>query len=132
MHTIKRTIRFYDSDPAGVLFFGNLFRYLHAAYEDFLIKNNLKKYFTSEKILLPVIHSEADFHKPLKPFDTVTINVRVSGVKESSYEINYEVYNNREELAAKGRTVHVVVDADFKKIKIPDDLRRLLELHLIQ
>jgi YbgC/YbaW family acyl-CoA thioester hydrolase len=132
MHVVKRTIRFYDSDPAGVLFFGNLFGYFHSAYEDFLASSHLKEYFTGERILLPVIHSEADFHKPLRPFDTVTINLSVANIKESSYEINYEVYNEREELAAKGRTVHIAVDADFKKIKIPDDLRQLLELHLIQ
>lgn len=131
MHKFKQTIRFYDSDPAGVLFYGNLHRYLHAAYEDFLTSNELKKYFAGNEILLPVIHAEADFYKPIKPFDDVTINMGVSSIKESSYEINYEVYNDRKELAAKGRTVHVVVDANFRKIKIPEDLRQLLGLHLI-
>ncbi|MGK9476258.1 acyl-CoA thioesterase [Melioribacter sp. OK-6-Me] len=132
MHKFKQTIRFYDSDPAGVLFYGNLHRYLHAAYEDFLVSNELKKYFTGNEILLPVIHSEADFYKPLIPFDAVTINVTVTKLRDSSYEISYEVFNEKEELVATGRTVHIAVDTNFKKMKIPDDLRKVLKLHLIQ
>lgn len=131
MYTAKLKTYFFDADPAGIIFFGNLFKYLHTAYEDFMKSLNMKRnFFFDDDYVLPILHTEADYFLPLKIGDELKIEVHVSKIKKSSFELNYKVYRQNDELAANAKTVHVCVSkSNFKKSDMPKELYDKLKNH---
>lgn len=121
-------INFFDCDPAGIMFFGNIFKVAHSAYEELLQKENLKRdYFMDSEYAIPLVHSEADFIKSIFPGENVTVQLAVTALKESSFELGYEVMNTNGELCARVKTVHVSVKKqDWQKSALPEDLKECL------
>jgi 1,4-dihydroxy-2-naphthoyl-CoA hydrolase len=121
MFTVKRKINFYDCDAAGVLFFARIYELCHSAYEELIAGFNLEEdYWDNDDYIVPIIKSEASYHKPIKYGETITIEIKVVQLKSSSFELNYECINEKGEITDKVRTVHVCVDKkDWKKRELP-------------
>jgi 1,4-dihydroxy-2-naphthoyl-CoA hydrolase len=134
MFTARVKVYFYDADPAGIIFYASLFKYVHAAYEDFLRSLNTgRDYFFDREYILPIMHAEADYVQPIKVADELEIEVYVSLIKKSSFEISYKFFKDGNKLAALAKTVHVcVLKEKFIKIELPDDLHTKLSAHLSQ
>ena len=133
MFQTKERLNFYDCDPAGIIFYANLLRIAHTSYEKFLadISSNRNLFFDKE-LVLPIIHCEADYYKPLKAFDEIDVFVLVKEARENSFELNYK-FEIDNELFAEAKTVHVCVDKNtFKKTNLPADLKDELRKHLIE
>ena len=131
MFTVKRRINFYDCDPAGILFFAKLFEISHSVYEEMIdsFKFNMN-YWNNEKFAVPIIKTNGEYLKPLKPGDEIKINLSVTLLKENSFQLTYEWVNSGGEIAATARTVHVFVDkSKWKKVSIPDEINKKLESH---
>lgn len=120
-------VNFFDTDPGGIIFYANLFKIMHIAYERFLSNvNSAVNYFKNENIILPIIHSEADFVSPIRIHQLLTIEITVTQLKKSSFELSYLIKDDTSVLKASGKTVHVAVDKKtFKKIDLPMDLNEL-------
>ena len=131
MFTLKRKINFYDCDPAGILFYARLFEINHSVYEEMINSFKLKEnYWFNDKFVVPIIKTDGAYFKPLKGGVTVTVNLSVTLLKENSFELTYEWMDEKGELAAKARTVHVFVDKkSWKKIPIYDEIKNSLESH---
>lgn len=132
MFSTKVKVYFYDADPAGIIFYASLFKYVHAAYEEFLRNLHTERnYFFDTDYILPIIHAEADYVKPIKVGDELRIDVQVSALKNSSFEISYRFYMNDNQFAAIAKTVHVCVDKNaFKKIELPGEFYEKLKINL--
>ncbi len=132
MFQYKRRINFYDCDPAGILFYGRIFQLCHEAYEAMIESFNLKdNYWVNENFIVPIIHSEAKYRKPLLAGETVELEITVTNLKDSSFELTYICKNNKGEVTNNVRTVHVFVNkSDWKKTKIVEDVRLGLKGYL--
>lgn len=130
-HT-KERLSFYDCDPAGIIFYASLLKIAHTAYEKFLtqiIPN--RNFFFDEELVLPIIHCEADYYKPLKAFDEIDVSVTVKEVKDNSFELNYK-FEIDKKLYAEAKTVHVCVDKmKFEKTNLPKQLKSKLNEKLM-
>jgi YbgC/YbaW family acyl-CoA thioester hydrolase len=133
MFSIKKRITFYDCDPAGIFFFARVYELSHSAYEEMIESFNLKEdYWTNENFIVPIIKSEASYHKPIKYSELVTVEISVSNLRQSSFELLYEIKNNEGEICTKVKTVHVFVDKEtWKKTEIVEDIRNGFAKHLI-
>ncbi|MBT8379470.1 MAG: acyl-CoA thioesterase [Ignavibacteria bacterium] len=131
MFTIKRRINFFDCDPAGILFYAKLFEINHSTYEEMIESFNLKNdYWDSETFVVPIIKTDGEYLKPVKAEDQISINLSVTLLKENSFELTYEWFNNGGEIVAKARTVHIFLDKEsWSKINIPEDIRAVLQSH---
>lgn len=128
-------VRFFECDPAGIIFFGNVYHMAHIGFEEFLlhIDVNLEN-FSTHKFLLPIVHSEADYIKPLKFNDFVTIEIFINHIGKHSFSITYQLTNyETKDICAIVKTTHVVVDKDtFKKVPIYSSLKSKLYDFLIE
>lgn len=125
----KITIPFHDIDAAGIVFFAHLFRYAHEAYEHFMsaIGHSLADVINEGNYLLPLVHAEADYKKPLHHNETVTIELVVKKLGDTSYILHYRFLAADDQLRAEVETVHVTLDAkNHQPVSIPDSLRRAL------
>ncbi len=132
MFTIKSKIYFYDCDPAGIMFFANVYRLAHSAYETFMKNLNTERnFFYDNDLVLPIFHSEADYFIPLKTDDEIEIQVNVSQLRNSSFELSYNI-NIDDKIAAQVKTVHVCVKKDgFTKTELPEVLTKKLKNYLV-
>lgn len=115
--TYTRTVRFQDTDAAGVVYFANVLAMCHEAYEASLAASgiNLKAFFSNPQVAFPIIHASVDFYRPMFAGDRLMIQLTPKQVTGDEFEIAYQVFLAVEELAgrsaAKAVTEHVCIDA---------------------
>lgn len=127
--TDQYTVKLHDADAAGVVFFANVFRIAHDAYERFLAQAGYRfpERLAAGDFLLPIAHAEADYLHPLRVGDAVEIAASVTEVGESSFAVRFRLTAEDGSLRAKVKTVHVAVDGrTFKTIPLPEDFRKRL------
>ncbi len=124
MYQTNVKVYFYDADPAGIIFYASIFKFAHYAYEDLMRSFNLKRnYFFDDELILPIIHTQADYFSPIKVGEKLLISVTASQLRDNSFELSYKFTDENDLIRASAKTVHVCVRKDnFKKIKLPDDL----------
>ncbi|GAB4296005.1 MAG: hypothetical protein Kow0098_18870 [Ignavibacteriaceae bacterium] len=131
MFIYNTKIKFTDCDPAGVMFFGKIFEICHNAYQEMIDSFNLKEdFWTSKKFAVPIIHSEADYLKPLVTGDKIVIEITVSNLKSFMFDLYYECKNEKGEICDRIRTTHVFIDpVTRKKIEMDEELLEKLKIH---
>ncbi|RKX21639.1 MAG: hypothetical protein DRP45_12105, partial [Candidatus Zixiibacteriota bacterium] len=100
MYTHETTVRLYDTDAAGWLFFGNHFRIAHAAYEAFMQENErgLGDLIRKGTILLPIVHASADYHQPSYVGDRITVEISAERISEHSFTLLHTLRGAKREL----------------------------------
>lgn len=133
MFTVKRRINFFDCDPAGIIFYSRLFDFCHSAYEQLIQSFELDEdYWDNPVYVVPIIHTECDYYKPIKYGDEIEIRLSVSNLKNSSFELTYHLLFNNEKCAVV-KTVHVFVSReDWNKMNIPDNIMIGLQRQLAE
>ena len=113
--TYARTVRFQDTDAAGVVYFVNVLAMCHEAYEASLATSgiNLKAFFSNSEVAFPIIHASVDLYRPLFAGDRLTIQLTSKQVAGDGFEIAYQVFSGEVagRSAAKAVTKHVCIDA---------------------
>jgi len=132
MFISKKKISFYDCDPAGILFFARIYQLCHFAYEDLIESFRLEEdYWNNDNYVVPILNSEAHYRKPIKYGETITIEIKVSKLKSSSFELEYSCLNNKSEVCTDVRTVHIFVDkSTWKKCEMKKEIKDGLEKYL--
>lgn len=133
MITSKKKINFYDCDPAGILFYGNIFFFCHSAYEELIASFNFEtNYWQNEDFVTPIINTNAEYIKPFKYGDSVNVELVVTDLRSSSFELSYKCLNQSNEVCALVKTVHVFVDKkSWKKVELIPEIKDGLTAHLI-
>lgn len=123
MFTTNYKITFSETDPGGILFFAEFLKIAHVTYERFFSNLELSRnYFLDDKYILPIVHTNADYISPVKFGDELVCEVSVGNIGSTSFELNYTL-NNKDQIAAKIQTKHVVVlKEEFCKTEIPAEL----------
>lgn len=124
-------VRLHDVDHAGVLFFARLFVHAHDAYETFMAQLGLDLCaMISSGERLPIVHASADYFRPLRHGEQISINLEIETLGESSFTVAY-AFNSAAGLLASVRTVHVYLDPQANtSTALPPTLRRLLQPYL--
>jgi 1,4-dihydroxy-2-naphthoyl-CoA hydrolase len=134
-HRSTISVRFQDVDAGGVLFFGRIFDYLHAAYEEWIESAGVDKahYFARAEYLVPIAHAEADYRSPIRHGERVHVAIEVARVGRASFQLRYRVEGPSGDLRVEASTIHAFVDrATMKPIPIPDALRTFFQSHLVE
>ncbi|MBE9078128.1 acyl-CoA thioesterase [Romeria aff. gracilis LEGE 07310] len=112
-----RSIRFEETDAAGVMYFANLLALCHEAYEASLAAAgfDLRQFFSDASnpdnaIAVPIVHTAADFYRPLYCGDRVTVCLSPRQLGPDSFEIDYRLQRDAQSLA-RALTRHVCIQA---------------------
>jgi len=76
----------------------------------------------------PILASiDCQFRKPLFYPGQITVYSKVDEIKNTSFRIQYEIYNDRKEIAAEAKDIIVLFDFNKQtKMSIPEELRKRL------
>ena len=147
-----RTVRFGDTDAAGVMHFARLLTWCHEAYEESLERFGLAaaEIFptppwrgvarpTSESpaeqpaeaepvpVALPIVHCSADFRRPLVCGDPLAIQLTPRRLDPGSFEVRYG-FSSGDQPVASGLTRHLAIDSHSRqRCPLPAAIHRWLE-----
>ena len=111
MYPTKKTIRFCDCDPAGVLFFGKIFDLAHSVYEEFLIEKGIaSEIFANGECIFPIISASSKYYKPIRHMDQINILLSIPELRNASFELNFQFLDVKNEICAVVSTVHVCIN----------------------
>jgi acyl-CoA thioesterase FadM len=94
---LRRTVRFGDTDAAGVMHFHQLLRWSHEAYEESLERYglDLAAIFPSgdlaPAVALPIVHCSADYRAPLVCGQRIIISLSPERLDPSSFAIQFSL-----------------------------------------
>lgn len=123
----SRTIRFQDTDAAGVVYFANGLAMCHEAYEASLAAAgiDLKKFFGGAEIAVPIVHASVDFQKPMRCGDRIQIHLIPQQNSPNEFEVHYQIFHadSLEKLIIQALTRHVCIEtATRKRVNLPVSL----------
>ncbi len=126
MFRYQTTVKLYDTDASGALFFAAQFRLAHDACEAFLATTGILAKGPAA-LLFPVVHAEADYAAPLRWGNAVTIEVRPGRVGTTSFAMRYTLRNSAGKVAGMVNTVHVAINGKTgRPMRVPPKLRAAL------
>ena len=121
------TVRLYDTDATGALFFAQQFRLTHDACEAFLAAAGLSVLQGQSATLFPIVHAEADYAAPLRWGDAVTVEVRPGRVGTTSFRLRYRLRKSDGTVAGTVETVQVAISSKTgRPMHLPAKLRAAL------
>lgn len=147
---LERTVRFGDTDAAGVIQFHQLLRWCHEAYEESLERFGIgaAEIFPrpewaleqqpgqlaipdptgpAHRIALPIVHCSADYRRPLVCGDRLEISLHPRQLDQGSFEVTY-TFACGGQTAAKGLTRHrAITIADRQCCALPAAISAWLE-----
>ncbi len=104
---LERTVRFGETDAAGVVHFLELLKWCHETWEASLEKHGvvLQEIFPTNQIntskldvALPVVHCEANYFQPLYVGDTINIELNPEKINVSSFVLRFKFKKNGEKI----------------------------------
>ena len=109
-------VPFHLADPAGVLFFGNIFSALHEVYERWAHETNMWTEWYSAKWGLgyPIRHCEADYLKFLRCGEEFELKIQCVSLSESTFSLQGE-FTQSGVVHARVLTVHTAIDLAKKE-----------------
>ncbi len=127
VHTV--TVRFHETDRAGIVFFGRFFEYCHIVYEEMLIQalGGMETMFENGWSM-PLVHAEADYKKPLRLGDRIPVHLTVERLGKGSITFSYSLKGYDGEERASAKLVHAFVDMEtFEGRSAPPELIEALQ-----
>ncbi len=125
------TINFGDTDPAGLVYFPNIFHYCHIAMERFFQEVcgvSYSKLTGEQHVGFPTARIDGEFTIPLRYGDEIDITMTVLKVGTKSLALSYKVTNSEGLPCAEVSQVVVAMDlSNHSSIPIPDHIRRSLQ-----
>ena len=122
-------MRFYQADPAGILYYGRIFELVGDAFEEMVRAAGIDivALVRLETLATPIVHAEADYAGPMRVGDHLVVSALVERVGGSSVSVVYRIEGENGEVRATARVVHVWIDArPWRKVPVPDEIREKL------
>jgi acyl-CoA thioesterase FadM len=133
--TVRRTVRWGDCDPAGIVFTGRFTEYLMGAV--MLFMRHLKSgpdsaHQRQHGIDTPCKGMSLVFHAPLYPDDAVDIRIGVGEIRQSSFDLVARAVLPDGRLAFEGVFSPICIRREPRgRVPVPTALRELLQAHRI-
>jgi len=121
-------VYYEDTDSGGVVYYANYFKFAERARTEMMRSLGVEsqKLMTDDGIALAVRHCEADFRKPARLDDLLTVSTRILGIGGASVDV--------EQIIASGETNLVTINIKLACMsmaggpaRMPDHLRETLE-----
>ena len=124
------TVRFGDTDPAGLVYYPRLFHYLHIAMEEFFAARcgvSYQHLVAVERLGFPTVNARAEFFAPLVYGDEAEVELSVSRVGRTSVTFEYTIRRAGDatlSVCARATLVQVAMNLDERRaVPIPEEYR---------
>ena len=123
VYDTRLRVRYAETDQMGVVYHSNYIVWFEVGRVEMLRQLGFT-YSQMEKqdgTHIAVVDVRCRFKSPALYDDLVTVRARLLNVRDSLLHFGYEVRREADGvLLAEGETVHLVVDAQFKRVALPE------------
>ncbi len=130
--TLYRRVDYPMIDSASIAYYPRIYDLAHRFFEECWLEICAVSYpeiINVRKIGFPIVNAKTEFIAPLRYGDTIKAMIWISRVGEKSCTWQYRFFNQSDEMLWSSEQITVCVDMEsLQSIKIPDDLRKGLEM----
>ncbi|MGA8874008.1 MAG: thioesterase family protein [Candidatus Korobacteraceae bacterium] len=116
-------VRYAETDQMGVVYHSNYIVWFEVGRVEMLrdLGFHYREMEKQDGTHIAVVEVRCRFKSPALYDDLITIRTRLLNVRESLLHFGYEVIRSNDgTLLAEGETIHLVVDGEFKRIRLPE------------
>jgi acyl-CoA thioester hydrolase len=132
-HTIEIRVRFGETDPYGVAYFAAILDYFKRGMDEFLRSRGLSPDGVYRNVGrgfgFPVVATQCRYRSPVRFDDLLTLRTRIVRIEEKGATFGFSLFRpveGKDILAAEGKISCRSIDASWKPVPIPKDLRKAL------
>lgn len=127
-HSFPVRVYYEDTDLAGIVYYANYLKFIERGRTEFVRDRGIDQAALREEtgIVFAVRRVEADYLIPAKFGDDLSVETEVEALKGASLVMNQRVTRAGDVLFA-ARVVVVAIGADGRAVRLPADIRRLLD-----
>jgi 1,4-dihydroxy-2-naphthoyl-CoA hydrolase len=131
-----RTVRFQDTDAAGVVYFANVLAMCHEAYEASLAETgiDLKQFFGKGAIAVPIVHASVDLRQPMFCGEQYAIHLTPTQLSPSKFSIQYAIFGAAStqqvstQQVSQAATIHIAIETHKRtRAALPENLTQWLQ-----
>jgi len=128
----KVKVFYEDTDAGGVVYYANYLKFFERARTEAIAEIGLsnKKLLKENGILIIVKSCKIEYKKPAKLEDQLEIKSSITSTSKTSFKMKQKAYKDQE-LITDCEIHLVIVDKKGKPTKIPNLLKKKLEINLI-
>ncbi len=126
MHTLyENDVRFEETDAQGIVFYGNYTVFQDETFTEYMAAVGYPYSELDDRGWeVHVVNLELSYRQPATFRDHLMNKMRVSAIRNSSIELEYECYNDAGDLLVEGTVVHVAVDTETgEPTRVPQEFR---------
>ena len=120
-------VRYAETDQMGIVYYANYLVWFEIGRVELLRSLGLaySQMETDHELILPVVEATCRYRAPARYDDEILIETRPAMLRGSVLKFAYRILRRTVEgeehkVLAEGETVHVVCDADLKKMPLPE------------
>jgi 1,4-dihydroxy-2-naphthoyl-CoA hydrolase len=130
--TIQHTVRFHETDAAGVLYFANGLTICHSAYEASLaaVGIDLATFFSSGELAYPVVQATIDYWRPMRCGDKLKVWLHPRRLDEATFEVQSQIFlhHQPDKPLARSLTRHVCITTQNRqKHPLPTEMEAWIQ-----
>ena len=132
-HTIEIRVRFGETDPYGVAYFAAILDYFKRGMDEFLRSRGLSPdvaYRNRKRNYgFPVVAANCRYRAPVRFDDLLMLRTRVARLETRGATFAFSLFRTeagKDILAAEGRISCRSIDASWKPIPLPQELKAIL------
>jgi acyl-CoA thioester hydrolase len=133
-HVFEARVLPADADNNGFLHYAAALRYFEQGRGELLraVGAPARDLETRRKLFLPVFEVRCEFDAPCRCDESVRVQTSLSWLGQASLCFRYELFTSEAGArpACSGFTRHAVVDPSRKPVKLPEDIKALLQPHV--
>ena len=122
-------VYYEDTDAAGVVYYANYLRFCERARTEWLraLGISQKNLITEKSVAFVVAHVEANYFKGAELDDELVVISSIATIGAASIVFRQEIFRQETRLFAASVKVACVDWKQRRAVRLPDDLRTLLE-----
>lgn len=97
-HSIEYSVTFGDCDPAGIVYYPNIYGWFDRCFHDWLAGHGGHAAICARlgAVGLGLMQADARFRRPMRPNDRVLVTMRIAEWGRKALSLNYEVSKDGE------------------------------------
>jgi acyl-CoA thioester hydrolase len=122
----KLRVRYAETDQMGVVYHSNYIIWFEVGRVEMLrsLGFTYREMEKQDGTHIAVVEARCRFKAPALYDDSIVVRTRLLNVRDSLLHFGYEILRETDgTLLAEGETVHLVVDAEFKRMALPEKYR---------
>jgi acyl-CoA thioester hydrolase len=130
-NTYKTRVRYAEVDQMGVVYYANYLAYLESGRTGLLREAGMP-YGDIERmgVSLPVTECQCKYRGAARFDEEIAVETTIAYIKNASIKFSYAVKNQSGDIIVTGYTIHPFVDASWKIVAVPEDVRNGLTAYL--